>query len=203
MDPVRWMVFFWAVRRRTPPECQVTRRPHSSVRCLVERVKADTSKEGRHHEHPIRARTRPIDPGLDAIISERRRLINLAYRLLGSLAEAEDAVRETYARWYTMTPQQQDTIESPGGWLTTVASRICLDLLGSARARRETYVGEWLPEPLPDPAEWPGGRRCPRTLVNRVFHLDATRDGVMRYRPGSVPLRPDSAPLGKGRWPRH
>ncbi|MFY9930735.1 MAG: sigma factor-like helix-turn-helix DNA-binding protein, partial [Streptosporangiaceae bacterium] len=49
-------------------------------------------------------------------------------------------------------------IESPGAWLTTVASRICLNLLGSARARRETYVGEWIPEPLPDHAEWTGGR---------------------------------------------
>jgi RNA polymerase sigma-70 factor (ECF subfamily) len=91
-------------------------------------------------------------------MSERRRLINLAYRLLGSLAEAEDAVQETYARWYAMSRQQQQAIESPGAWLTTVASRICLDLLGSARARRERYVGEWIPEPLPEPAEWPGGR---------------------------------------------
>ena len=49
-----------------------------------------------------------------------------------------------------MSPQQQDAIESPGAWLTTVASRICLNLLGSARARRETYVGEWIPEPLPE-----------------------------------------------------
>ena len=77
------------------------------------------------------------DPSLDAIISERRQLINLAYRLLGSLAEAEDAVQETYARWYAMTRQQQEAIASPGAWLTTVASRICLNLLGSARARRE------------------------------------------------------------------
>jgi RNA polymerase sigma-70 factor (ECF subfamily) len=91
-------------------------------------------------------------------MSERRQLINLTYRLLGSLAEAEDAVQETYARWYAMSRPQQDAIASPGAWLTTVASRICLNLLGSARARRETYVGEWLPEPLPEPAEWPGGR---------------------------------------------
>ena len=98
------------------------------------------------------------DPGLDAIMSERRQLINLAYRLLGSLAEAEDAVQETYARWYAMSGQQQEAIENPGAWLTTVASRICLDLLGSARARRERYVGEWLPEPLPGPAEWISGR---------------------------------------------
>ena len=98
------------------------------------------------------------DPGLSAVMSERRQLINLAYRLLGSLAEAEDAVQETYARWYAMSRQQQDAIASPGAWLTTVASRICLDLLGSARARRERYVGEWIPEPLPDPAEWTSGR---------------------------------------------
>jgi RNA polymerase sigma-70 factor (ECF subfamily) len=87
-------------------------------------------------------------------MGERRQLVNLTYRLLGSLAEAEDAVQETYARWYAMSAQQQDAIESPGAWLTTVASRICLNLLGSARARRETYVGEWIPEPLPEPAEW-------------------------------------------------
>jgi RNA polymerase sigma-70 factor (ECF subfamily) len=91
-------------------------------------------------------------------MSERRQLINLAYRLLGSLAEAEDAVQETYARWYAMSRQQQEAIENPGAWLTKVASRICLDLLRSARARRERYVGEWIPEPLPDPADWISGR---------------------------------------------
>jgi RNA polymerase sigma-70 factor (ECF subfamily) len=83
-------------------------------------------------------------------MSERRQLINLTYRLLGSLAEAEDAVQETYARWYALSRPQQEAIESPGAWLTTVASRICLNLLGSARVRRETYVGEWIPEPLPE-----------------------------------------------------
>jgi DNA-directed RNA polymerase specialized sigma24 family protein len=67
-------------------------------------------------------------------------------------------VQETYARWYAMPPEQQEAIQSPGGWLTTVASRICLDVLGSARARRERYVGQWLPEPLPDGAEWVSGR---------------------------------------------
>jgi RNA polymerase sigma factor (sigma-70 family) len=98
------------------------------------------------------------DPALDVIMSERRQLINLAYRLLGSLAEAEDAVQETYARWYAMSGQQRAAIDSPGAWLTTVASRICLDVLGSARARRERYVGEWIPEPLPENSEWISGR---------------------------------------------
>jgi RNA polymerase sigma-70 factor (ECF subfamily) len=99
-----------------------------------------------------------LDPGLSAIMSERRQLINLAYRLLGSLADAEDVVQETYARWYAMSRQQQEAIETPGAWLTKVASHICFDLLGSARARRERYVGEWVPEPLPDRAGWINGQ---------------------------------------------
>ncbi|MEU1285031.1 RNA polymerase sigma factor SigJ [Kitasatospora sp. NPDC005856] len=96
-------------------------------------------------------------PEPNVIVGERRQLINLAYRLLGSLAEAEDAVQETYARWYALSRTQQEAVASPGAWLTTVASRVCLDLLGSARARRERYVGEWIPEPLPDRGEWIGG----------------------------------------------
>ncbi|MFJ6568675.1 RNA polymerase sigma factor SigJ [Streptomyces sp. NPDC091292] len=98
------------------------------------------------------------EPDLSAVIGERRQLINLAYRLLGSLAEAEDAVQETYARWYAMSRPKREAVESPGAWLTTVASRVCLDLLGSARARRERYVGAWIPEPLPDRTEWFSGR---------------------------------------------
>ena len=100
-------------------------------------------------------------PRLDVVMRERRQLINLAYRLLGSLADAEDAVQETYTRWFAMTPNQQNAIESPGAWLTTVGSRVCLDMLGSARARRERYVGEWIPEPVPSPSEWVGEQRGP------------------------------------------
>ncbi|WP_407916165.1 RNA polymerase sigma factor SigJ [Kitasatospora sp. NE20-6] len=112
----------------------------------------------RHEQHP------------SAVVGERRQLIDVAYRLLGSPAEAEDAVQEAYARWYAMSPQQQEAIASPGAWLTTVAGRICLDVLGSARVRRERYVGPWIPEPLPDRAEWisgstGGGRADPADLI--------------------------------------
>ena len=133
--------------------------PHSPVRCLVGLVRADATEgaAGAMSNQSEPGHGRP-DPHLSAIISERSQLINLAYRLLGSLAEAEDAVQESYARWYAMSARQQDAIENPSAWLTTVASRVCLDVLGSARARRERYVGEWLPEPLPDPTEWISGR---------------------------------------------
>src|SRR5215470_12630715 len=133
---------------------------HIPVRCLVElgkRADATEGADGTMTTQSVPGHGRP-EPGLDVIMSERRQLINLAYRLLGSLAEAEDAVQETYARWYALSQQQREAIESPGAWLTTVASRICLDLLRSARVRRETYVGEWLPEPLPGAADWATGR---------------------------------------------
>lgn len=97
------------------------------------------------------------DPHLSEVMSERRQLLNLAYRLLGSLAEAEDVVQETYARWYAMSEQRRAEVTTPGAWLTTVAGRICLDLLGSARARRERYVGEWIPEPVPGRSDFFGG----------------------------------------------
>ncbi len=80
---------------------------------------------------------------------ERRQLLGLAYRLLGSAVDAEDAVQEAYVRLYRLAPETREQIDSPGAWLMTATGRICLDILGSARARRERYVGEWLPEPLP------------------------------------------------------
>ena len=80
---------------------------------------------------------------------ERRQLLGLAYRLLGSTADAEDAVQEAYVRLYRLAPEAREQIDAPGAWLMTATGRICLDILGSARVRRERYVGEWLPEPLP------------------------------------------------------
>lgn len=84
------------------------------------------------------------------VLGDRRRLLNLAYRMLGTMADSEDVVQETFLRWYRLTPDERSGIDNPAAWLTRVASRICLDLLGSARVRREQYVGQWLPEPRPD-----------------------------------------------------
>jgi RNA polymerase sigma-70 factor, ECF subfamily len=77
-----------------------------------------------------------------------RQLFGVAYRILGSAHDAEDAVQEGFARWQDLTPEQRDLVREPIAWLTRVVSRICLDQLGSARARREKYTGIWLPEPL-------------------------------------------------------
>src|SRR5262245_20084690 len=79
----------------------------------------------------------------------RRRLLGLAYRMLGSMADAEDAVQETYLRWHGA---DRDKVLDPRAFLMTTTTRICLDLLTSARARREQYVGPWLPEPIVDTA---------------------------------------------------
>ncbi|PZU36666.1 MAG: RNA polymerase subunit sigma-24 [Microbacterium sp.] len=85
---------------------------------------------------------------LDAVLSERRILLSLAYRMTGTLADAEDIVQETYVRWYRLGADERAGIENVGGWLTRTASRIALDVLGSARRRRERYIGQWLPEPV-------------------------------------------------------
>jgi RNA polymerase sigma factor (sigma-70 family) len=93
-------------------------------------------------------------PALVDVAGERGHLMSIAYRMLGTVAEAEDAVQEAYARWYRLSEPEREAIEAPAGWLTRVTSRICLDMLGSARARHESYVGPWLPEPVP-PAAFP------------------------------------------------
>jgi RNA polymerase sigma-70 factor (ECF subfamily) len=83
----------------------------------------------------------------------RPRLLRLAYSQLGDVGEAEDVVQEA---WLRLEHADAETIENLDGWLTTVVARLALDRLSSARARRETYVGPWLPEPLlsaEDPAD--------------------------------------------------
>ena len=76
-------------------------------------------------------------------------MLSLAYRMMGTLTEAEDVVQETYVRWYRQSEDDRAAIRNPAAWLTRVASRVALDALTSARARRERYIGEWLPEPVP------------------------------------------------------
>jgi RNA polymerase sigma-70 factor (ECF subfamily) len=96
---------------------------------------------------------------VDELEAHRPRLLGLAYRMLSSWAEAEDAVQEAFLR-HAALPEPSE-VEDLAAWLTTVVSRVCLDVLRSARVRREAYVGPWLPEPLvarlpgagPDPAE--------------------------------------------------
>ena len=77
----------------------------------------------------------------------RPRAFAIAYRMLGSVSEAEDVVQEAYLRLYR-AEQEGERIESPRAYLSTVVTRLAIDVLRSARSRRETYVGEWLPEPL-------------------------------------------------------
>ncbi|OJF10008.1 RNA polymerase sigma factor SigJ [Couchioplanes caeruleus] len=93
---------------------------------------------------------------MDEFETERPHLLAVAYRMLGSRAEAEDAVQEAWLR-YHRSRDAGDDIRDLRGWLTTITGRICLDVLRSARVRREAYPGQWLPEPvvsrLDDPAE--------------------------------------------------
>ncbi|MFL6973075.1 MAG: sigma-70 family RNA polymerase sigma factor [Xanthobacteraceae bacterium] len=77
----------------------------------------------------------------------RRRLTGLAYRMLGSLSEAEDIVQDAYLRWHAA---ERGRVDNPRAYLSRTVARLCLDHLKSARARRETYVGPWLPEPIVD-----------------------------------------------------
>jgi RNA polymerase sigma-70 factor, ECF subfamily len=82
---------------------------------------------------------------LETFLGLRSSLFGVAYRMLGSATEAEDVVQEAYVRW---SQRGRADVEAPSAYLTTVVTRLCIDQLSSARARRETYKGPWLPEPL-------------------------------------------------------
>jgi RNA polymerase sigma-70 factor (ECF subfamily) len=88
-----------------------------------------------------------LDQDVAAFEAHRRALTGLAYRMLGSRAEAEDIVQDAYLRWHAA---DRAAIEEPRRYLGTVVTRLCLDRMKSAQARRELYVGQWLPEPVVD-----------------------------------------------------
>jgi len=88
-------------------------------------------------------------PIIDLFEQERSRLFALAYAVLGSRAEAADTVQDAWLRWDCARRESAD-LREPGAWLTTVITRLALDRLRSARARRESYPGVWLPEPIVD-----------------------------------------------------
>lgn len=94
----------------------------------------------------------PYAQALVPFEAQRPRLLSVAYRLLGSMVDAEDVVQEAWIRWQGT---DVSTIDNPEAFLTTVVTRLALDRLRRVKARREAYVGSWLPEPIsadPDPA---------------------------------------------------
>ncbi|MGK5743092.1 RNA polymerase sigma factor SigJ [Micromonospora sp. URMC 103] len=106
--------------------------------------------------------------------AERGRLRAVAHRMLGSRSEAEDAVQETWLRYANALadPAAREEIRDLRGWLTTTCARICLDVLRSARVRREAYVGQWLPEPVVTPVEAPRGDGFAPDPAERAVRTD-------------------------------
>lgn len=89
------------------------------------------------------------DRKLNEFTLQRKRLLHLGYRMLGSVTEAEDVLQDAWLRW----ARADDDIRTPAAYLTRIVTRLCLDRMRSARARREVYVGPWLPEPLIETAD--------------------------------------------------
>src|SRR5215216_5608641 len=85
------------------------------------------------------------DGAATAFEEQRSYLLSIAYRMLGSVGDAEDTVQDAFLRWQR---EPRCAVESPRAYLATIVVRLCMDQLRSARARREVYVGPWLPEPL-------------------------------------------------------
>src|SRR5437867_9493976 len=94
----------------------------------------------------------PSDPQTEEFERQRAHMQAVAYRMLGSTSEAEDAVQEA---WLRLSRSDTEAVANLAGWLTTVVARVCLDMLRSRRARREDYVGTWLPEPIVSVADGP------------------------------------------------
>jgi RNA polymerase sigma-70 factor (ECF subfamily) len=90
------------------------------------------------------------DHGLSAFAKVRPRLFGIAYRMLGSAAEAEDIVQDVWVRWQSTN---RSVVQDPPAFLAKTTTRLCISLVQSAHSRRETYVGEWLPEPVDTAAD--------------------------------------------------
>jgi RNA polymerase sigma-70 factor (ECF subfamily) len=106
-------------------------------------------------QHECHASVNQVETRTDLFTSARPLLFSIAYRMLGSVADAEDIVQDAYLRWQE-APEAD--VRSPRAYLATIVTRLAINQLRSARSQRETYVGPWLPEPLvtdhaPDPSE--------------------------------------------------
>ncbi|WP_269716036.1 sigma-70 family RNA polymerase sigma factor [Caulobacter sp. NIBR2454] len=110
----------------------------------------------------------PPDDGTAIFQAQRPRLLRLAYRMLGSLAEAEDVVQDAWLRWRQV---DQATVQTPTAFLSRTVTRLCLDHMKSARVRRESYVGSWLPEPLLEPEHEPQEDDLTLTLMMALERL--------------------------------
>jgi RNA polymerase sigma-70 factor (TIGR02957 family) len=114
--------------------------------------------------HPLKYLLEPAthDPGLSAFLSVRPRLFGIAYRMLGSAAEADDLVQDVWLRWQSAN---RSIVQDPPAYLATTTTRLAISVAQSARARREAYVGTWLPEPIDTTSD-------PRLGAERAEALD-------------------------------
>lgn len=86
-----------------------------------------------------------LDVAMELFAAQRRRLFGIAYRMLGTVADAEDIVQDTWIRWQNTDRTQ---VQEPAAFLATIATRLSINVLQSAHSKRETYIGPWLPEPV-------------------------------------------------------
>lgn len=147
----------------------------------------------------------------DALADEftglRPRLTTVAYRLTGSVSDAEDAVQESWLRLAGLTAGERAAIRDLTGWLTTVVGRICLDRLRSAAVRRERYLGQWLPEPVVTPLDSAGDDPLEAAVRDEGVRMAANtppgaagRSTTHSRRPGRA--WPSSASYSTGSWRR-
>lgn len=128
--------------------------------------------------------------------ANRTRLVRIAYRMLGSFAEAEDVVQEAWIRWQGV---DQDQVRQPAAFLVRTVTRLSLDVMKSARARREAYVGNWLPEPVFEPEdEAPAQDELTLTLMMALERLSPLeRAAFLLHDVFAVPMDEIAGTLGR------